>query len=161
MRFAEFRHACPEIAGLAEERLRRFELLMLGTLRRNGWPRISPVECDFVGDDLMLGMMWRSPKALDLMRDPRCVVHSIVADRNGTDGEAKLYGTAISVEEPERRAAYREAILARIGWQPEEPEYHLYAIDVTAAGFVQFGDDRYALAWDPERGLRRLAQRES
>ena len=161
MQFGEFRRACPELAELAEERLRRAEVLLLGTLRRNGWPRITPVECDFVGDDLMIGMMWRSPKALDLMRDPRCVVHTVVPDRQGTQGDAKLYGTAVAVEEPERRAAYRETIFARIGWQPEEPEYHLYAIDVTSAGFVIFGDHRYALAWDPERGLRRMAQRES
>jgi hypothetical protein len=161
VRFGEFKRACPELAGLAEDRLRRAEVLLLGTLRRNGWPRITPVECDFVGDDLMIGMMWRSPKALDLMRDPRCVVHSVVTDRQGTEGDAKLYGTAVAVDEPERRAAYCEAIMARIGWAPEEPDYHLFAIDVTSAGFVIFGDERYALAWDPERGLRRMAQREA
>ena len=43
---------------------------------------------------LALGMMWRSMKALDLLRDPRCVVHSVVSDKDGTEGEFKVYGRA-------------------------------------------------------------------
>ena len=158
MRFGDFARACPEIARLAEERLRGAEVCLLGTLRRNGWPRITPVECDFVGDDLLIGMMWRSPKALDLERDPRCVLHSVVTDRQGTEGDAKLYGRALAVDEAERRAAYRDAIMARIGWAPEEPQYHLFAIDVDSSGFVTFGEERYGLAWNPDDGLRRWEQ---
>ncbi|MDQ2980896.1 MAG: hypothetical protein M3R26_01035 [Actinomycetota bacterium] len=82
--------ACPELASLGEERLRARELCLLGTPRKNGYPRITPVEPDFVDGQLVLGMMWRSPKALDLMRDPRCVVHSVVSDRAGTEGDFKL-----------------------------------------------------------------------
>jgi hypothetical protein len=155
VRWAEFAAAAPELASLGEERLRARELCLVGTLRRNGFPRISPVEPDFVGDDLMLGMMWRSPKALDLLRDPRCVVHSVVSDRIGTEGDFKLYARAVSVEEPDRRAAYRAAIKARIDWEPAEPRYHLFALDVESAGFVIFGEERYGLAWDSGRGLRR------
>src|SRR5205823_6741068 len=66
MRWSEFAAAAPELARLGEERLRSRELCMVGTLRRNGWARISPVEPEFVDGELMLGMMWRSPKALDL-----------------------------------------------------------------------------------------------
>ena len=109
----------------------------------------------------MLGLMWQSPKALDLLRDPRCVVHSVVSDREGTEGDFKLYGQAVPIEDPQVRARYRETIRARIDWEPEEPKYHLLAIDVESAGFVVFGEDRYGLAWDPERGLRRWEQRES
>jgi hypothetical protein len=157
MRWDEFTAACPELAGLGEERLRIRELCLVGTLRRNGWPRISPVEPDFAAGELMLGMMWRSPKALDLLRDPRLVVHSVVSSRMGTDGDFKLYGRATDVREPERRAAYRAAIKARIDWEPEEPNYHLFAVDIDSAGFIVFGDERYGLAWDPHRGLRRWA----
>ena len=31
-----------------------------------GWPGISPCELEIVGDQLLLGMMWKSPKALAL-----------------------------------------------------------------------------------------------
>jgi hypothetical protein len=162
MRWAEFAAACPDLSSLGEERLRGRELCLVGTLRRNGWPRISPVEPEFVDGELMLGMMWRSPKALDLLRDPRLVVHSVVSSRMGNEGDFKLYGRAVSVEDPERRARYRATIKARIDWEPEEPNYHVFAVDVDSAGFVTFAEgNRYGLAWDPGRGLRRWEQRES
>jgi hypothetical protein len=161
MRWEEFAAACPELASLGEERLRARELGLLGTLRKNGYPRISPVEPEFVDGDLMLGMMWQSPKALDLLRDPRCVVHSVVSNREGTEGDFKLYAEAHDVQEPASRQRYRETIKARIDWEPEEPNYHLFALDVDSAGFVVFGENRYGLAWDRQRGLRRWEQRES
>jgi hypothetical protein len=155
MRWEEFATASPELAQLGEDRLRSRELCLVGTLRRNGWPRISPVEPDFAAGELMLGMMWRSPKALDLLHDPRLVVHSVVSSRMGDEGDFKLYGRAVDVKDADRRKAYRAAIKARIDWAPDEPHYHLFAVDIDSAGFVVFGDERYGLAWDPERGLRR------
>ncbi len=154
MTWGEFAAACPELAALGEERFRARELCMLGTLRRNGWPRISPNELDFVAGQLMLGMIWQSRKALDLLRDPRCVLHSCTTDRQGSEGDFKLYGRAIDVRDPALREGYRDAIRARIDWAPEEPHYHVFAIDVVAAGFVTFVE-RYGLAWNPEDGLRR------
>jgi hypothetical protein len=161
MRWDEFAAAAPELAALGEERLRSRELCLIGTLRRNGWPRISPVEPDFVDGELMLGMMWRSPKAFDLRRDPRCVVHSVVSRREGDEGDFKLYARAADVQDPVRRERYRETIKARIDWEPQEHNYHLFAIDIESAGFVIFGEERYGLAWNPAGGLRRWKQRES
>jgi hypothetical protein len=161
MRWDEFAAACPELAELGEERLRKRELCLVGTIRKNGFPRISPVEPEFVDGELMLGMMWRSPKALDLLRDQRCVVHSVVSDRNGTEGDFKLYARAVEVDDPERRARYRAAVKERIDWEPTEGNYHLFALDVDSAGFVIFTGERFGLAWDPGRGLRRWPQRES
>ena len=162
MRWDDFTREAPELAALGEERLRARELCLVGTLRANGWPRITPVEPDFVDGELMLGMMWRSPKALDLLRDPRLVVHSVVTRRDGDEGDFKLYGRARQIDDPELRARYRATIKERIDWEPEEPGYHLFAVEVESAGFVTFApDDRYGLAWDPEQGLRRWDQRES
>jgi hypothetical protein len=155
MRWDGFAAAAPELAGLGEERLRAKELCLVGTLRKNGWPRISPVEPEFVDGELLLGMMWQSPKALDLLRDPRIVVHSVVSERSGKEGDFKLYGRVVDVQDPDRRAAYRAAIKARIDWEPPEPNYHLFAIDIDSAGFVTFADPRYGLAWNPQDGLRR------
>jgi len=43
-------------------------------------------------------MMWRSKKALDLLRDPRIVVHSVTSNKDGTDGDVKIYGRARVLE---------------------------------------------------------------
>ena len=154
MRWQEFSERCPEIATRSEERLRRHELCLVGTLRRDGFPRISPVEPDFVDGELMAGMMWQSRKALDLLRDSRCVVHSVVSDKDGTEGDVKLYGHALPVDDAHRRARYCDVIRDRTGWAPEEPNFHLFAVDVVSAAFVRFGDERLGLTWDAGRGLR-------
>jgi hypothetical protein len=41
-------------------------------------------------------MMWQSRKALDLLGDPRCVVHSTVTDRAGTEGDVHLFAVDIT-----------------------------------------------------------------
>ena len=154
MRWVEFADACPEIADRAAERFRRHELCMLGTLRADGSPRISPCELDFAEGHLILGMMWRSRKALDLLRDPRCVLHSCTTDRMGTEGDAKIHAEAVEVRDPGTRQAYRDAIEARIDWAPDEPNFHAFAIDVRSAGFISFAEPRTLLTWHPELGTR-------
>ena len=96
MIWEEFRLHAPKLAGLGEERFERSGLILLGTLRKNGWPRISPVEAYITDGHLYLGMMWQSLKALDLLRDPRCTVHSVVSKPDGSEGEFKVYGYARS-----------------------------------------------------------------
>ena len=90
MTWDELAHACPEIAELARARFVREQLVLVGTIRKDGSPRISPCEVDLAAGHLFLGMMWKSKKALDLRRDPRVVVHSVTCDREGTDGDVKL-----------------------------------------------------------------------
>lgn len=107
MQWDAFESECPEIAALARERFAKDELLLLGTLRRDGGPRISPVEPDIAAGHLFLGMMPRSVKALDLFRDPRCVLHSVPSNRMNPGGDIKLYGRAIDLRDPELRACYR------------------------------------------------------
>ena len=65
--WVEFRTEAPGVAAVAERRLTATGLAMIGTLRRDGFPRISPVEPLVSGDELVLyedrpvfGMMWRS-----------------------------------------------------------------------------------------------------
>ncbi len=101
-------------------------------------------------------MMWRSKKALDLLRDPRVAVHSVTCDKSGVDGDVKLYGRMVDEQDPSLRAAFRDAIRARIDWAPDEPEYHCFSLDVESAGYTIFGEGSHGLAWDPAGGLRRL-----
>jgi hypothetical protein len=156
MHWDEFARACPEIAEHATERFRRQELCMLGTLRADGSPRISPCELDFAAGHLILGMMWQSRKALDLLRDPRCVLHTCTTDRMGTEGDAKIYGRAIDVCDPALRQTYRDTVKERIDWAPDEPNFHAFAVDVESAGFITFAEPKIVIAWDPGRGTRLL-----
>ena len=71
MTWGKFKSHSPELAALGEERFESTGLVLLGTLRKDGWPRISPVEPLIADGHLYLGMMWQSRKALDLLRDPR------------------------------------------------------------------------------------------
>ena len=131
------------MAALGEAQFARTGLALVGTLRRDGWPRISPVEPYIVDGQLYLGMMWRSVKALDLLRDPRCVVHSTVSDREGTEGEFKVYGRATEVTDLEERRRFGDAVYAAIGFRPEEPEFHCFAIAIESVVFSQLQDGEF------------------
>lgn len=126
--------------------------MLLGTIRADGTPRISPCEAYIVDGDLMLGMMWESKKALDLQRDPRLTVVTPQADRSPGFGDLKLYGRAIDVRDLARRRALEDAQHAAIGWHPTEP-YHLFAFDVESAGYISFGKDRRLVRWTIARGV--------
>jgi pyridoxamine 5'-phosphate oxidase-like protein len=156
MRWSGFEAACPRIAALARDRFTADELVMLGTIRADGSPRISGNEADFVDGHLFLGMMWESRKALDLRRDPRCTVHSVPHTRMNPGGDVKLSGTAYEVSDLGVRTAYRDAIRRRIDWAPDEPRFHLFGIDVERAAYIAFGHDPVALAWDVDQGFREL-----
>ena len=139
----QFAAQAPELAALGEAQFARTGLALVGTLRRDGWPRISPVEPLITGGQLYLGMMWRSVKALDLLRDPRCVVHNTVSNRDGTEGEFKVYGRAVEVNDPEERRRFGDAVFAAIGFRPEEPEFHCFAISIESVVFSHLRDSEF------------------
>jgi len=136
----EFRQSDEHLAALAEERFDRSGLLLVGTVRRDGSPRISPVEPLITDGQLYLGMMWQSRKAVDLLRDPRCTVHSVIANRDGTDGEFKAFGHVIDIQDSAERQGYCDALYEKLEWHPEEPEYHLFAFQVESAAFIIIQD---------------------
>ena len=139
--WGEFAEQAPELAALGVDRFERTGLALVGTLRKNGWPRISPVEPVITEGQLYLGMMWQSVKALDLLRDPRCTVHSTVSDRRGTEGEFKLYGRVVDVTDSAERDRFAEALFEKIGWRPEEPDYHLFSVDIESAAWAVIRDE--------------------
>ena len=146
--WGEFAASNPELAALGEEQFAVTGLALLGTLRRDGWPRISPVEPFIVDGELYLGMMWRSVKALDLQRDPRCVVHSTVSDRYGSEGEFKVYGRAVEVADLEERRRFADAVYEAIGFRPEEPEFHCFAIAIESVVFSRLeGGEFHRQVW--------------
>jgi hypothetical protein len=149
VRWADFAAQAPELASLGTARFDATGLCLVGTLRRDGWPRISPVEPLIADGNLYLGMMPRSTKALDLRRDPRCVVHSTTSDRHGSEGDFKLYGNAVEISDPGELDRYGEALYDAIEWRPEG-DFHLFAVDVTAAAYVRIEDGAMRVrAWRP------------
>lgn len=95
----------PEIARLGRGRISAARVALLGTLRADASPRISPVEPYFAEGQLLVGAMTWSGKAADLLRDPRYVLHSAVTGPDSGEGELKLYGSAVEVGPGLRGAA--------------------------------------------------------
>ncbi len=135
----EFGRDAPELARLAEERFTSTQLVLLGTLRKNGWPRITPLEYTFYDGELALGGMWRSKKFLDLLRDSRCVIHSTTSDKDGKQGDVKLYGRATPLA-PEREEKYWQHIFALMNWRPNGPA-HVFTVEIESASYVKFDGD--------------------
>ena len=145
----DFRAGDPGLAAVAEARMAEDGVVLLGTLRANGWPRISPVEPLVVDGRLYLGMMWQSRKARDLLADPRCVVHTTVRSRDGSDGDVKVYGRAVDVTDAAERERYGVALEAAIGWRPDGP-FHLFALDLTEVGYFAAVDGAHDVrTWRP------------
>ena len=68
--WATFAAAEPEFADRVRGCFSRRKHATLATLRRDGSPRISGTEVEFVGDDVCLGMMPGSVKALTCTATP-------------------------------------------------------------------------------------------
>jgi hypothetical protein len=148
MNWEEFKQAAPELASKAEALFEMSGVLLVGTIRKNGSPRISPVEPIISEGNLYLGMMWQSFKALDLLRDPRCAVHNSISDRMAPEGEFKLHGQAADIQDLEERSRYGDALYKKIGWKPQEPKYHLFSVDIeSAALFMNAENVRLVKRW--------------
>jgi Pyridoxamine 5'-phosphate oxidase len=72
MTWHDLEAGAPEIARLGRERLEQAGIALLATLRKDGSPRINPVEPHIVDGQLVFAAMRRTTKARDLSRDPRC-----------------------------------------------------------------------------------------
>jgi hypothetical protein len=142
--WAEFEAANPEFASRVHALLASRKHLTMATLRRDGSPRISGTEIDFVDGQLRIGSMPGAVKALDLRRDPRVAIHGPTDDppegnASAWKGEAKIAGTATEVESGS--TAHRllidiqEAVITRLN----EP-----------------GDRLVVESWSPARGYRVL-----
>lgn len=134
----ELESAALSIANPGRRRLEATGVALLGTLRKDGSPRISPVEPYFSQGQLVFGAMSWSPKARDLLREPRCVLHSAIAALNAGEPELKLYGHALEAS-PEIREGCDSA------W------WHARQADA-AAVFALAIEQATLIEWDLERG---------
>jgi Pyridoxamine 5'-phosphate oxidase len=154
MHWSEMESAQPGLAGLGQQRLLGAGVVLVATIRRDGAPRLSPVEPFVMDGDLWLSMLWQSTKAADLLRDPRLLVHSIITNRDGGEGEFKIRGTARAEHDPVIQRRYADAVAGSLGWSPEPGRFHLFAVSLDEVTFIRYDDatgDQHVAMWPPAR----------
>lgn len=150
MRWSDFEDRQPRLAAVGREKLLGPGVVLVVTVRRDGTPRLSPVEPFLLDGELWLSMLMNSTKALDLMRDPRLLVHSVITGRDGSEGEFKVRGTARAETSLSVGRRYATAVAAALGWRPTPGEFHLFAVDVDDVTFVRYVDatgDQFMTRW--------------
>ena len=128
--WAEFEHAAPELARVGRERIERHGFMLLGTVRRDGTARISPVELRIVEGLLTMSLLPGSTKERDLLRDARLLLHSPVLHAHDPNDELKLRGRASRILD-DRLAR------AAAGWTPP-PDLAVYAVELDDAAFIEW-----------------------
>jgi hypothetical protein len=165
--WTEFATEAPEIADLAEKRLAATGLMMLATIRADGFPRISPME-PVLGDGrlvlhddrLWLGMMEDATKSRDLRRDGRFALHTATADKMVTEGDVKMWGTATEVTDHDTLTRFSDDIFASVGHRFEVGTFDAFDVDLLGASSVRVGDDVMTVrTWRPGKGVTVVEKR--
>jgi hypothetical protein len=160
MDWSEMERRQPRLAEFGRQRLLGPGVALIGTIRRDGTPRLSPVEPWIMDGVLWLSMMWRSTKAADLLRDSRILVHNAVSSRDGHDGEFKLRGNARDETGLDVQRKHASEVAQGLGWEPVPGTFHLFAVgfyDVTSVRYDGPTGDQYVVRWPPGREYVRRA----
>jgi hypothetical protein len=156
LRWSDFAASAPEVAQPVLALIKRHGFVFAGTIRRDGTPRISPVEAHVVRDELMLVMIEGTLKARDLMRDPRIVLNAPIIDPADPGAEFKLRGRVVEVDDPAQRAAAADAIASASGWRPPRT-WHYFAVRVDDVAHLAWEAGALdMLHWTLDRGTRRV-----
>ena len=127
----------------------------IATLRADGSPRISGVECEFTDGDLRFGSMVGARKGADLIRDPRFDLHGPtfhpeVGKESEWTGEAKIGG----------RAVHAGPIFGEGDEDGDgEPHGEWFVADIDRVVVTGLNDEATLLVvewWTPTEGLRRV-----
>jgi hypothetical protein len=138
----EVERAEPEFAARVRRLFSGGRHKTIATLRADGAPRISGIECEFTDGEITFGSMPGARKGADLRRDPRFALHGpafhpVEGKEADWPGEAKIAGRAVPVgdgaEADMFRADISEVVVAHLN-----PEATLLIVE----------------SWTPQRGLR-------
>ncbi|MFE5580738.1 pyridoxamine 5'-phosphate oxidase family protein [Kitasatospora sp. NPDC056531] len=143
----DFEHEAPELAALVRARFEANKHHVLATLRRDGSPRVSGTEVDFIGADAWLGSMYQAVKARDLQRDARFALHAHPGDETMAGGDSKLSGRVVEVTDEDEIAAFSAEL-------PEPPPtpFHLFRLDLQQVVHTALeGDELLVHNWHPGR----------
>lgn len=158
MRWADFEAEAPELASLGRDCIERFGFLFIATIRSDGGPRINPVEAHFVEGDLALCLIPQSLKALDLIRDPRAFLHTVVTDAQlGTPGEFKLRVRALEARDATLRERIADVFERESDWRPLD-DWPIFTLDLEGAAFHRYDEEQNVhrlVRWTPRRGVER------
>jgi hypothetical protein len=130
----------PVLGAVVSDRLIGPGVLLVGTTRRDGSARISGAEPLIMDGDLWLSMMRNSVKALDLARDPRILLHSILVGPEPA-AEVKIRGSVRPEHDHDVQRRYAAAVSAEIGWHPVVGEFTLFAVDIHDVSYVGYDAD--------------------
>jgi len=151
MRWSEISARQPALGAIVDRLLIEPGVLLAGTIRRDGTPRISGVEPLVLDGYLWLSMMSGSAKTRDLGRDPRVVLNSVITSPS-PPAEAKVRGTARMVTSQDRQERYAATVRDQIGWQPVTGQFALFIIevaDVTYIGSEPGTGAQHVARWPP------------
>ena len=124
----------------------------IATLRADGSPRISGIECGFADGDLRFGSMTGARKGADLERDSRFALHGPTfhpeqGKEKDWPGEAKIAGRAVAAGQ------------VTTDESSEQPDGGMFIADITEVVITRLNAEATKLvveSWTPERGLRRV-----
>lgn len=135
--WAEFEQAAPKLAETGRAKIEQDVLLLAGTLRRDGTPRISPIETYLVEGELVLSVWPGTVKDSDLARDSRVLLHSLVTSAHDPADEFKVRGRARQIVDKRVNDAARDAVEAAHSgdWRPPE-DWNFYAVDIDDVAHV-------------------------
>jgi hypothetical protein len=127
--WAEFAAAAPVVSEVFRRRHDATDdLCLLGTLRADGFPRISPLEPRLFEGELWIGGMPGTRKFDDLQRDPRFTLHTATVDTQVTEGDAKLWGRADDVQDPALHERYAQMLFERVGLDVRGREFGFFPV---------------------------------
>jgi len=140
----------PEFAGRVQRLFDAGRHKTIATLRADGSPRISGIECEFTDGELRFGSMTAARKGADLARDPRFALHGptfhpVEGKEAEWPGEAKIAGRAVPAGPVATDAS------------GEGPDGEMFIADITEVVVTRLNPEGTKLvveSWTPERGLR-------
>jgi Pyridoxamine 5'-phosphate oxidase len=124
----------------------------IATLRADGSPRISGIECEFTDGELTFGSMTGARKGVDLLRDPRFALHGptfhpVEGKENEWPGEAKIAGLAVAAGAVPKND------------DGEGPDGDLFTADITEVVVTGLNEEATRLvveSWTPTRARQRI-----
>ena len=129
---------------------------MLGTIRPDGFPRVSPMEPRFFESQLWVGGMAGTAKFRDLARDPRYCLHTATVDAEVKEGDAKIWGRVEDVMDEALHQRYAQALFDQTGFDIRGQKFeHFFKTHVSGAAAVKLGGGHLdVIVWKEGGGER-------
>ena len=157
--WSAFASDAPELARTVQDVLERHRFAFAGTVRRDGSPRINPVEVHVSDGRLFVVLIPRTAKAHDLDRDPRIAVQTPIASAGAPGLEVKLRARASDILDPGLRAAIAASVEEASGWRPGAQWRYCELLLASVAVLDWVDGDMLLYRWTATIGLRAPGRR--